>query len=161
MSTFRLERLLNLRKDQESEAKIYWAQAEAAVRDAIRVREEKEAAVLRAFDEITAQRNHASIVATLSAYERLDALQAESHATKEAVDEARRRAADARTPYEQRRLEVEALRRLQERWLKDQRKERRRKENREREAFIQGRAPLGSRGLFAPSPSPSQREKTP
>lgn len=142
MKSFRLQRLLSLRKDQEKADKIRWALAE---REALEADARVDASAKRvesARQELAdshtqeAARSGSAMAATVCAYDAIDALTRRVGHDEAARTEARRRALDARLPYDERRREVEALRRLEERWTKERRRQRRRKENREREAFI-------------------------
>lgn len=146
MSSFRLARLLSLREDQAKAEKIRWALAQRAAReaaeqvDASRERVKSAHGELAEAHEQEGTRSGSAMGATISAYQTLDGLNNRVAFDGEALAEARRRAFDALAPYDERRRQVEALRRLEERWSKEQRRSRRRKENREREEFINGQA---------------------
>ncbi|QDV04991.1 hypothetical protein Poly30_04860 [Planctomycetes bacterium Poly30] len=155
MSSFRLARLLALREQQAKAEKIRWAQAERAARDAAEQRQAGRERVALARQELV--RNQVpgegapgpSVHATLAAYDALDGLTARTVSDDTALVQARARAEEARKPYDVRRRDVEALKRLEQRWLNEERRQRRRKENREREAFINGRRPTESPELTA------------
>lgn len=145
MTSFRLARLLALREEQAKAEKIRWAQAQRAARDAAdqrdagreRVRDARRSlATSHETDDASPGR---SVQSTLAAYEVLDALTARTASDDAKLQEANARAAEARQPYDLRRRDVEALKRLEQRWLQEQRRQRRRKEDREREAFINSR----------------------
>ena len=145
MTAFRLARLLALREDQEKAEKIRWAQAQREARNAAERRDAGRQRIQDARTEL-AQSHETSNSdlptgpqATLSAYQVLDSLNDGAIADDEALKEARARALEARQPYDVRRREVEALKRLEHRWENERRRQRRRKENRESEAFINGR----------------------
>ena len=155
MKAFRLQRLLSLRIDQEKADKIRWALAEREALEADARVEASTKRVQSARQELAAShaqeapRNGSAMAATISAYDAIDALTHRVGHDETARAEARRRALDARLPYDERRMEVEALRRLEERWTKERRQRRRRKENREREAFINGQ----SKPITHPAPT--------
>ena len=146
MSAFRLARLLSLREDQAKAERVRWATAErAAAEAALQVQSSRERA-LEASEELAVSlvdrpaSGGNAMAATIQAYDALDALAERVGRDSAALAEARRIAKDARVPYDERRRQVEALRRLEERWNKEQRRSRRRRENREREAFINGQS---------------------
>ncbi len=155
MSSFRLARLLALREDQAKAEKIRWALAERAAQEAAQAVEASRQRIQSASQELAdshAQgglRSGGAMAATVCAYDSLDALSARVGHYDEALVEARRVALEARAPYNERRQQVEALRRLEERWTKEQRRSRRRRENREQEAFINGQ----SRSITQPAPT--------
>ncbi len=160
MSSFRLARLLSLREDQAKAEKIRWALAQRAAREAAEQADasrERAAAAQGELSDANEQgetRPGNAMGATIAAYETLDALNERVGHDDEALAEARRRAFDALAPYDERRRQVEALRRLEERWSKEQRRTRRRKENREREAFINGQ----SRPITKPAPQAEEAQ---
>jgi flagellar biosynthesis chaperone FliJ len=145
VTAFRLARLLALREDQEKADKIRWALAEREARGAAEHREagrqhirDARAELARSHEFVGDQPSQAT-QSTLSAYQILDGLNERAIADDEALEAARALAAEARQPYDVRRREVEALKRLEHRWATERRRQRRRKENRESEAYINGR----------------------
>lgn len=148
---FRLARLLALREDQAAAEKIRWAQAERGAQDAAVRREQGRQRIRSAraefasSQETSGPQSGSALAATLLAYDALDALNDHAVTDDAALVAARRIADEARAPYDTRRREVEALKRLEERWLAERRRARRRKENLELEEFINGRS--------APDPS--------
>ena len=137
MSAFRLDRLMRLRERQEKEEKLRWAATLKAVFDA---REERATGreSLEAAHRDLSSRQGASINPgeRLAAEATLDHLSDRKLQQERAVAEADLRAEEARIPYDQRRREAEALRRLEERWKAARRKKRRRREDRDRQEHI-------------------------
>lgn len=165
MSAFRLARLLALRENQEKAEQILWAQAQRAVVEAADLRDAGRARIRAAYGNIarsheqldgapTDARSGHAFKATLAAYETLDALHKRGHEDDESLVEARSAAHEARVPYDERRQEVEALRRLEARFKRAERRKKRRRENREREEFINAR--YGSSAPAAPQTSQAQ-----
>ncbi|MEM8713345.1 MAG: hypothetical protein AAGG01_20555 [Planctomycetota bacterium] len=166
MSSFRLARLLALRENQERAEQIRWAQAQRAVVEASELRDAGRQRIRTAYESISQSHSRAegassdargghAFKATLAAYETLDTLHERGHEDDRSVDEARRSAHEARIPYDERRQEVEALRRLEARFRRSERRKKRRRENREREAFINGR--YGAVAADAPQAIPSNQ----
>ncbi len=161
MSKFRLARLLSLREDQAKAEKLRWAQAQRAAQDAVARRDQGRQRVRDARAELSTDHERAGVqsgrvVATaIHAYGALDALNDRASADDEALAEARRVALEAREPYDTRRREVEALKRLEERWTKERRRQLRRRENLELEEFINGRSQSDPSNPTAPGDSPA------
>lgn len=137
MSGFRLGRLTRLRERQEKEEKLRWAATLKAVFDAREERAAGRASLEDAHRDLSGQRG-ASINPgeRLAAETTLDHLSDRKLQQERAVTEADLRAEEARIPYDQRRREAEALRRLEERWKAARRKKRRRREDRDRQEHI-------------------------
>lgn len=162
MTAFRLARLLALRENQERAEQIRWAQAQRAVVEASELREAGRARIRSAYANIASSheqlegahgdpRSGHAFKATLAAYETLDALHERGRKDDESLAETRSAAQEARVPYDEKRQEVEALRRLEMRFKREKRRKKRRRENREREEFINGRY----RGSSSPAPQAS------
>ena len=142
MTSFRLARLLRLRERQEREEKLLWAAASRNVQVAAERREVCRAALERAYAELadglavpgpdpgTAAR------AALAAHRAIDALVERKSDQEASLQGARRLAAEARIPYDAKRREVEALKRLEQRWQRERRRKRRRREERDRQEHI-------------------------
>ncbi len=137
MSTFRLGRLMRLRERQEKEEKLRWAATLKAVFDA----KEERAAGRESLDAAHRQLSGRQGVtinpgARVAAESTIDHLSDRKLQQERAVTEADLRAEEARVPYDQRRREAEALRRLENRWKAARRKKRRRREDRDRQEHI-------------------------
>lgn len=142
MSDFRLARLLRLREREEREAKLRWAAAARAVQSAADRRAEGRVALDRAYDDLASEHEARTVDegraahATLSAHATLDALVGRKVEQEAALQQARESAAAARIPYDEKRRDVEALKRLEERWRRERRRKRRRREERQRQEHI-------------------------
>ncbi|MEM1449192.1 MAG: flagellar FliJ family protein [Planctomycetota bacterium] len=141
-SSFRLGRLLGLRRREERAAKLRWAAAARDVAAAGARREEGRADLTRAQDELAGEYAAAPSPtgegqgARLAAHVALDALVERKVQDEDALLAARNAAAAARAPYDAFRREVEALERLESRWRRERRRRRRRREDRERDEII-------------------------
>jgi len=142
MSNFRLARLLRLREREENEAKLRWAAAARASQIAAERREGGRVALDAAYDDLANAHANAgsqaggSLLATLAAHSTIDALVERKVAEETALLGARQTVLDARVPYEAKRVDVEALERLQTRWQRERRRRRRRREERDRQEYI-------------------------
>ncbi|MGB0330189.1 MAG: hypothetical protein ACPGPE_00050 [Planctomycetota bacterium] len=137
MSDFRLGRLMCLRERQEKEEKSRWAATLRAVFDARKARAAGRETLVRAHRDLSSQEG-ASIHpgSRIAAEATLDHLSDRKLQQERAVADAELRAQEARVPYDQRRREAEALRRLEGRWKAARRKRRRRREDRDRQEHI-------------------------
>lgn len=145
MTSFRLARLLRLRENQERVAREAWAAAQRETLRAAAARVAARETLERASDEIASAhdgsdaRSGASMQGTLAAYGALDHLRERSQDAVAAETEAAQHADEVRVPYDERRREVEALKRLETRWKEAERKARLRREYRATEAFLVAR----------------------
>ena len=137
MSGFRLGRLVRLRERQEREEKLRWAAALRSVHAAQEQRAAGREALAQAhLDLMERVGEPSSPERRIAAETTLDHLGDRKVAQEQAVDAATRGAEEARIPYDQRRREAEALRRLEARWRQGRRKRRRRREERDRQEHI-------------------------
>lgn len=130
MSGFRLQRVLRLREEDERLAKVAWAEAVRASRDAAaRVEEAREAhrAGVRAQEELQAglanggPRSGALMVQLERGADAVDALAVRIQELETARLEAANHAALARAEFDAARSRAQALARLEEKWVKEQR----------------------------------------
>ena len=137
MSGFRLGRLMRLRERPEKEEKLRWAATLKAVFDARAERDAGRTDLEQAHRDLAlASRTSVNPGRRVAAETTLDHLSDRKLRQEQAVTEAGLRADEARAPYDQRRREAEALRRLEERWTASRRKRRRRREDRDRQEHI-------------------------
>lgn len=140
MNAFRLARLLRLREKQASVKRLAWAVSERDVASA-------DDGVQHAKSELTAgeeqlrgglvQRRHAGSMQTLlGAHVMLDAQRADIDVRRARLEQARLVASEKRVESQASKRDVEALARLEHRWLKEQKARARRRAARASDEYI-------------------------